>query len=155
MRTQAADNHKQLCRLLWLFAIVLAASSLAMAQSSTITARTPGTPAGSYKLGDADAVNMFTGNLNYHLPLLEVGGRGEARTSLGIVIEAQVDYREVEIPEQGNVTTPIQPKISESPRFCWHGELRLSVVSNQPVMWQWILLDHLQAKYDLCRGGRY
>jgi|GEM_PF-1768093 len=93
-------THKSLIRHcfrveLWLPLVLFFSSSVANAQSSTITARTPGTPAGSYQLGDADAVNLFTGNLNYHLPLLEVGGRGEARASLGIVIEGQIHYREV------------------------------------------------------------
>ncbi len=82
--------------------LVAAVSPLtARGQSSTTTARTPGTPAGSYKLGDADTINLFTGNLNYHLPLLAVGGRGEARAGLGVVIEGQWDMQEtaLENPE--------------------------------------------------------
>lgn len=70
---------------------------VANGQSSTTTAREPGTPAGSYHLGDADTVNLFTGNLNYHLPLLKVRGRGEARTELGVVIEGQWDWRTEDI----------------------------------------------------------
>jgi len=52
----------QFRRYLWILPIILLASSFANAQSSTNTAMTPGTPAGSYKLGDADAVNLFTGS---------------------------------------------------------------------------------------------
>lgn len=60
-----------------------------LAQGSSPTARTPGTPLGSYQLGDFDNVNLFTGNLNFNLPLLNVGGRGEVGQSLGVVIEGQ------------------------------------------------------------------
>src|SRR6267154_4778568 len=60
-----------------------------MSQGLPRTATTPGSPAGSYKLGDEDAINLFTGNLNYNLPLLTIGGRGEAQSQLGIVLEQQ------------------------------------------------------------------
>src|SRR5207253_24276 len=65
--------------------------------SSTTTARTPGAPAGSYRLGDGDAINLFTGNLNYQLQGLGIGGRGEAQAGLGVVIEGQWDFKETEL----------------------------------------------------------
>src|SRR5438067_555307 len=74
--------------------VITGTAPQAQAQSSTTTARTPGTPAGSYKLGDADTVNLFTGNLNYTLPLLGVGGRGGAQSGLNVVLEAQWDRKE-------------------------------------------------------------
>ena len=83
------------CRTILLLAVILGLwPAITHAQSSTTTARTPGTPAGSYKLGDADTVNLFTGNINYNLPLLGVGGRGSAQAGLGIVLEGQWDMQE-------------------------------------------------------------
>jgi RHS repeat-associated protein len=79
--------------------------SFAQAQSSTTTARTPGTPTGSYQLGDADTINLFTGNLNYSLPLLGVGGRGEAQSSFGIAIEGQWDIQTSETPPPNQTQT--------------------------------------------------
>jgi RHS repeat-associated protein len=48
---------------------------------------TPGAPAGSYPLSDLDRINLYSGNLSFHLPLLSVMGRGEARTSVGVTID--------------------------------------------------------------------
>jgi RHS repeat-associated protein len=84
--------------ILMLMVSFVLSSSTTMAQSSSTTARTPGTPAGSYKLGDADTINLFTGNLNYNLPLLGVGGRGETQAGLGVVIEGQWDVKVSELP---------------------------------------------------------
>lgn len=38
----------------------------------------PGSPAGSYVLSGFETINLFSGKLNFRLPLLNVGGRGEA-----------------------------------------------------------------------------
>lgn len=76
-----------------LFSVLVTFSLNARAQSSTTTARTPGTPAGSYQLGDADTINLFTGNLNYSLPLLLAAGRGEAQAGIGVAIEGQWDIQ--------------------------------------------------------------
>jgi RHS repeat-associated protein len=82
---------------LLLLAALALSHQAARAQSSTTTARTPGAPAGSYRLGDADSINLFTGNLNYSLPLLGVGGRGEAQAGLGVAIEGQWDVRQIDM----------------------------------------------------------
>jgi hypothetical protein len=37
----------------------------------------PGSPAGSYE-SSMDTINLFNGHLNFRLPLLTIGGRGEA-----------------------------------------------------------------------------
>lgn len=42
----------------------------------------PGAPAGSYALSDFEDVNLFNGTLNFSLPLVKIGGRGEAGYSL-------------------------------------------------------------------------
>ena len=36
----------------------------------------PGSPAGSYALSGFDNINLYNGNLNFKLPLLQIGGRG-------------------------------------------------------------------------------
>src|SRR5215213_8238716 len=81
-----------------LFTVVILPATT-MAQTAATTARTPGTPSGSYALGDADTINLFNGNLNYNLPLYTVHGRGEAQASVGIVIEGQWDRKEIETSE--------------------------------------------------------
>ncbi|MFY9619573.1 MAG: RHS repeat-associated core domain-containing protein [Pyrinomonadaceae bacterium] len=48
---------------------------------------TPGSPAGSYALSGFDNINLFNGNLNFHLPLLSVNGRGDARMQITLPIE--------------------------------------------------------------------
>src|SRR6185295_11757377 len=48
---------------------------------------TPGSPAGSYALSDFDSVNLFNGSLNFRLPLLTIGGRGNAAHTIYLPIE--------------------------------------------------------------------
>src|SRR2546430_1874740 len=43
----------------------------------TPLAQQPGAPAGSYALSGFDNVNLFNGNLNFRLPLMHVGDRGQ------------------------------------------------------------------------------
>lgn len=47
----------------------------------------PGTPAGSYALSDFDNINPYNGALNFHLPLLSIGGRGTAGYTMTLPIE--------------------------------------------------------------------
>src|ERR1044072_3804469 len=60
--------------------IVLLAVVTAQAQESTDGATPlalqPGAPSGSYPLSDFDNVNLFNGSLNFSLPLVRIGGRG-------------------------------------------------------------------------------
>ena len=46
-----------------------------------------GAPAGSHSLSGFESVNAFRGNLNFNLPLVSVGGRGTAGTSVSLLIE--------------------------------------------------------------------
>jgi hypothetical protein len=52
--------------------------------SSTPVGWAKGTPAGSYALSGFDNVNLFNGHLNFHLPLLKVGGRGSAGYTMAL-----------------------------------------------------------------------
>lgn len=47
----------------------------------------PGAPAGSYPLSDFENVNLFNGTLNVALPLVKIGGRGEAGYSLTLRVD--------------------------------------------------------------------
>ncbi len=58
-------------------------------QGSAPLSRTPGSPAGSYSLSDSDTVNLFNGNLNFDLPLLSVGGRGEVKHGISLTLETE------------------------------------------------------------------
>ena len=46
--------------------------------NGTPTGLAPGSPAGSYSLSDFEDVNLFSGSLNFSLPIMSVGGRGSA-----------------------------------------------------------------------------
>lgn len=53
----------------------------------TPPALNPGAPSGSYSISGFDNVNLFNGHLNFHLPLLNVKGRGEAQAQMTLAIE--------------------------------------------------------------------
>jgi len=79
----------RLSGMLFLLALIL---NSANAQNSSTDGSTPlglapGAPAGSYALSGFDNINLFNGNLNFSLPLLHVGGRGEARYTVALPIE--------------------------------------------------------------------
>jgi RHS repeat-associated protein len=125
---RCTDFHQTI--LIFLAAFVLL-PSITQAQSSTTTARTPGTPAGSYKLGDADTINLFTGNLNFHLPLLGVGGRGEAQAGLGVDIEGQWD---MQISDAGNGYSRDEYSFRQPNPFALVGSVAIGISSetNEP-----------------------
>jgi RHS repeat-associated protein len=50
--------------------------------ATTPLALSPGSPAGSYALSDFENVNPYNGNLNFHLPLISLAGRGVATSSI-------------------------------------------------------------------------
>src|SRR5690348_9068145 len=77
----------------------------------------PGAPAGSYALSGFDTVNPFNGNLNFRLPLLRVGGRGEASYTIMSPIEQhwRVDREYPCVPDPS--TCPNAP--TENPIPTW------------------------------------
>ncbi len=71
--------------------LLMLLTTVASAQSSTTgltpPALTPGTPSGSYPLSNLDSINLFNGSLNFHLPLLNISGRGGAGMPIVFKIE--------------------------------------------------------------------
>lgn len=55
---------------------------------STPSGLKPGSPSGSYSLSGFDNVNLYNGNLSFHLPLLGIGGRGDAKTQMMLAIDS-------------------------------------------------------------------
>src|SRR5436189_5189189 len=71
----------------------------------------PGAAAGSYPLSDIDTINVYNGNVNFHLPLLEIGGRGDAAAAFMFKIDTKnwlVKHHDYEIngtPATSNIPT--------------------------------------------------
>lgn len=66
----------------------------------------PGAPAGSYTLSDFEQLSLYNGNLNFSLPLVMIGGRGGAKSSVNLTIDSmkwQMDY-DVPTREDLNIT---------------------------------------------------
>lgn len=96
MKTLLAARPHNVSRVLLCASTLLALYSLlavvAVAQSKPTDGSTPlglqaGAPEGSYSLSGFDNVNLYDGALNFHLPLLGVGGRGGAGHSVLLSIE--------------------------------------------------------------------
>src|SRR5258707_174340 len=47
----------------------------------------PGAPAGSFGLSGFESVNLYSGHLQVSIPLLKVGGRGEAGYTMSLPIQ--------------------------------------------------------------------
>lgn len=72
-------------RLVWLMCLLAACAAGVQAQTVTTLegnetpgALKPGSPIGSYGLSNIESINLYNGNLSANLPLLQVGGRGDA-----------------------------------------------------------------------------
>ncbi len=72
------------------FLILLLAFSVfgqSATDATTPPGQAPGAPAGTYSLGGFDNVNLFSGHLNFSLPVMRVGGRGEVGYPITLPIE--------------------------------------------------------------------
>jgi len=58
--------------------IDVSAQTTSTTDGTTPSGIAPGSPAGSYALSKLDNINLYNGNLNFALPLLQIGGRGTA-----------------------------------------------------------------------------
>lgn len=78
-----------------IFALILCAllSAVGLAQG-TADGHTPsglaaGTATGSYALNDIESVNYYNGALSFHIPLLKIGGRGDASFVMTLPVSSQ------------------------------------------------------------------
>jgi RHS repeat-associated protein len=84
-----------LCCLIKFGLSVVLLASMSYAQSSSATDGStplgiaPGAPAGSYPLSGFENINLYNGNLNFHLPLLHVSGRGSAETGIMLALNSK------------------------------------------------------------------
>ena len=109
-----------LCQLMPLLAlfVLVAGSALAQQTKSATDGSTPlalrqGQPAGSFALSGFDNVNPYNGNLNFHLPLLQIGGRGAAQMTMMLKIDSKgwhVKHKEVPL-------SPDDPKYTDATQF--------------------------------------
>jgi len=97
-----------------LLTITLAnAQTTSPTDGSTPLGLSPGSPSGSHALSGFESVNPYNGNLNFHLPLVGVGGRGGAAMSSMLAIDSKgwtVRHQETTDP-QGNpvdIYTPVE-----------------------------------------------
>ena len=74
---------------LLLFPFANAVAQQQATDGATPLGLSPGAPAGSYPLSDFENVNLFNGTLNVALPLVKVGGRGEA----GYTLTLRIDHK--------------------------------------------------------------
>ncbi len=110
---------KQLLRTLTVIFLVVLALSVAKAQQTTTSVTDgatpsglqPGSPAGSYALSGFDNVNLYNGNLNFHLPLLQIRGRGAAQMTSVVALNVKgwhVSHFHREMPD-GNEIDSYKP----------------------------------------------
>jgi hypothetical protein len=76
---------------------VAAAQTTSALDGSTPLGLSPGAPAGSYALSGFGNVNLYNGNLDFHLPLVRVSGRGKAESAslLGLNTKWTVNHRPI------------------------------------------------------------
>lgn len=53
----------------------------------TLPGAAPGSPGGSYALTGFDKINLFNGHLNVQIPILTIGGRGEAGYTMNLPLQ--------------------------------------------------------------------
>lgn len=80
--------HSILAAMMILLLAAFAAAQESATDSTTPLGIAPGAPAGSYALSDFDNVNLFSGNLNFSMALLKIGGHGGAQTSINLTIDS-------------------------------------------------------------------
>jgi hypothetical protein len=75
----------------FLFTSQASAQSKTSTASDTVTplATSPGAPSGSYELSGFENVNLYNGSLNFHLPLVRIGGRGSAGYTMTLSLDSK------------------------------------------------------------------
>src|SRR5258708_32685605 len=92
--------------------------SAGLTDSNTPPGIAAGEPAGAYALSGFDTVNLFSGNLNFHLPLYTVKGRGEARYTMVLPVERRWNIQ-AQLGNDGNPSGHYFALTNLSPRTHW------------------------------------
>ncbi|MCA1614954.1 MAG: hypothetical protein LC795_15150 [Acidobacteria bacterium] len=104
--------------------LLLASGAWAQTSNSTDGTTPPGlttgAPAGSYGLSGFENVNLYSGNLNFHLPLVRVGGRGSAQAGSYLSIDS---VRWTVNKSGGGDGTPETPPCGSEELACTHPPL--------------------------------
>jgi hypothetical protein len=64
------------------FAQAPAPPTLSPSDGTTPSTNTPGSPAEAYRLSDIDNINAITGRISFAIPVVDIPGRADARTTL-------------------------------------------------------------------------
>jgi RHS repeat-associated protein len=76
----------------FVIALILSLLTASQAAAQSTGTKPPnqaaGAPAGSYSLSGFENVNLYSGNLNFHLPLLQIGGRGGVNVPVMVSINS-------------------------------------------------------------------
>src|ERR1017187_9998104 len=102
---------------------LMAQTTISPTDGFTPPAVAPGSPAGSYALSGFESVNLYNGNLAFHLPLLTVGGRGDAKYTM--YLGAQMDRRWQfghALDVDGNLTGYF-PLTNQTPEGYWWSDM--------------------------------
>ncbi len=106
----ASRSGSRVVKGLVLLTVLLSICSLSSAQTGTegTTSKMtqPGAPAGSYSLSGFENVNLYNGNLNFNLPLVKIGGRGKAQSSINLAIDSAKWEVERDPTDSGNSEGP-------------------------------------------------
>ncbi len=127
---------KQTLRTLIVIFLVVLSLSVAKAQQTTTSVTDgstpsglqPGSPAGSYALSGFDNVNLYNGNLNFHLPLVQISGRGSAQMTSVLALNVKswhVSHFHKEMPD-GNTLDSYKPTQLGWRPYSGYGAGRLS-----------------------------
>jgi hypothetical protein len=74
-------------------------------QGGAIPVAQAGTPEGSYELSGFETVNPFSGKLNVSIPLLKVGGRGDAGYTISLGVQTSWLVQTIQIITSGAVNS--------------------------------------------------
>jgi RHS repeat-associated protein len=115
-RITAAVNRRNAAVRVILMMLLLAVTASAQTRTTpgdgqTPLAIEPGAPAGAYALSGFDNVNLYNGNLNFRLPLMQIGGRGAAQMTMTLPIELHWQVHHWSFPG----IPPIPPTESDIP----------------------------------------
>src|SRR5882724_5868287 len=101
-----------------LFGNIGSAQTTSATDGSTPLAISPGAPIGSYPVSGFESINSYNGNLNFHLQVLGIGGRGGAQTGSFLELDNK-DWTVKHRPVSGGdiVDTPGPNRWTQKPGY--------------------------------------